>query len=224
MATGKLPSFTTGSVKWLKILAIANFKINEWANEPGVDWGSLYDPSFTIGTVSATDSYAIPSTVRKLSDRPGDTIRINHTGGVNYTDYDIVPHDDLKMHYAGQNKNYPYGYYAAQMGSNLKFNYTFTDTSPQFGGTIKAPVYTFPSQLVNDSDVVPVDVPQWLVVACAAEYVRTSQTRVGQYPNLLNEANALMDRMKQDNDGQASQVYMPWSPTNGMSNDAWREW
>lgn len=190
-----------------------------------MDWGSLYDPAYVVGTISNTDVYDLDTDeVRKLSDRPGDTVRILHSDGTAYTDYDIVPHDDLKMHYAGQTKNYPYGHYAAQIGAQLSFNYKFASTAPQYGGTIQAPVYLYPDHLVSSSDTVPVDIPQWLVVASAAEYVRTSQTRVGQYPNLINEANALMDKMKENNDGQSNQVYMPWNPLNGMSNDAWREW
>lgn len=211
-ATGKVNSFTTGSTKWLKITALANQKIRQWAREPGVDWYSLYNPALTFTTVTNTDTFAIPATVRKISDKAGDTVRILHTDGKAYSDYDVVPGDDLKMHYSGQNKEYPIGNYCAQISSNLVFNHTFISTDAQFGGTIKVPVFTFPTELSADTDVVPVDDPMWLVIATAAEYIRNDITRSGQYPNLINEANELMDRMKDDNDAQVQELYRPWNP------------
>lgn len=219
-ANGKVNSFATGTTKWLKITAIANQYIRQWANEFGVDWTSLYTPELSFGVVTNTDSFAVPATVKKISDRPGDIVRIKHTGGVQYTDYDVVPHDDLKMYYSGQNKEYPYGFYCAQIGSNLVFNHKFISTDPQFGGTIYAPVYTAPTELAADSDVVPVTDPMWLVLMVAAELNRTDITRQGQYPNLINEANTLMQRMKENNDGQDDQIYMPWSPTSRRGSNA----
>lgn len=212
-STGKVNAYTTGSVKWLKTIAIANQYIRQWAQEYGTDWSSLYDPAFSLGTVTATDTFAIPATVLKLSDKDGDFVRINYSNGVGYTDYTIVPHDDLKMYYAGQTKQSPFGFYCAQIGSNLVFNHAFVSTDQEFGGTIKVPVYNSPTELSADADVVPVDIPMWLVLMVSAEIVRNDVTRSGQYPNLINEANSLMARMRENNDAQLDTVYMPWSPT-----------
>lgn len=210
-----MPTFSSGSTKWTKILNIANGYIDTWQEEVNGDWNSLYTPELNIGVVTTTDTYAIPgfgSTVRKISDSGSDVVRIKHTNGVNYTDYQVVPIDELKNYYAGQNKEYPYGFYCAQDGSNLIFNHKFLTTDPQYGGSINVPVYNFAAHLVNDADVVPVDVPQWLVVMSAAEYVRNDITRQQQYPNLVNEANALMERMKENNEAQIDQVFRPWNP------------
>lgn len=125
-----------------------------------------------------------------------------------YTDYDIVPADDLKMYYAGQTKQNPDGFYCAQMGANLVFNHTFITTDKQFGGTIKIPMYGYADPLVGVSDTVPVDLPNWLVAISAAEYVRTDITLMAHYPELASEANDIMQRMKDNNDGQqVDQIY-----------------
>lgn len=205
-AKGKVSSLTNSDSAWIKILAIANMYIRQWADEPGVDWNSLYNPALSLGTVTNTDTYPIPSTVRKLSDRHGDVVRIDRIDGVGYDDYELVPADTLKRYYAGQNKEYGYGKYAAQIGSNLVFNYKFATTSPMFGGTIYAPIYTYPAQLVNDTDVVPVDIPMWLVLMSAAEFVRNDVTKVSSYPTLVAEANDLMVRMKDDNDAAVEEI------------------
>lgn len=124
-----------------------------------------------------------------------------------YTDYDLVPADDLKMFFSGQTKQSPWGYYCAQIGSNLVFNHTFTSVDKQFGGTIKAPVYTFVTALSGDTDVVPCSIPNWLVAAAAAEYVRTDITLQNQYPTLLAEANDLLQKMIDNEGGQIMPVY-----------------
>lgn len=220
-STGKATSPSTS--KYNKIVGLLDFYQRRWAREPGVDWNSLYDPNFSLGNVTATDSFDIDtSSIRKLSDREGDTIRIIWSDGVGYTEYDIADADTLKDYYYGPNKESYIGFYCAQIGSQLVFNHTFTSDDPQFGGEIFVPSYTFPDPITADTDEVQVDDPDYLVLRCAAEYVRTDITRQGQYSNLLTEANDAMDRMKDDNDGQISLVNRPWSAPGGIGNgNAW---
>lgn len=204
-STGKVSTSVSGDAKWLKVLGIANTKIDDWMNEPEVDWGSLYNRALSIGTVTATDTFPIDTTtVRLISQTFGDPIRINHTNGRSYTDYDLVAYDQLKQ--------YPNGNYCAQIGSNLVFSRPFLSTDSQFGGTITIPAMLYASHLVNDSDVIPVDIPNWLVISTAAEYIRTDVTRQNQYSNLATEANAIMARMKDNNDGQISYVQSHFTP------------
>lgn len=210
-ATGKIATFTTGSTKWLKILAIANYYIRQWQDEPNVDWASLYSPDYTIATVIASATYTIPAAVRKISLQEGDVVRITHLGGIAFTDYTIVDSSRQKE-FADYSTTYQ-SPYVTITGTTLRFNRAFASTDPQFGGTIKAPAYLFASTITNDSDVIPVDLPNWLVVATAAEYVRTDVTRQNQYPNLVTEANQIMDVMKANNEAQNTSVYMPWNPT-----------
>lgn len=202
---GKLPTFTSGSPKWLTILAIANNKIDTWQAEEDADWNSLYDPSFTIGTITATDTYDFDTdTVRQISDTSGDTIDITALDG-SIIKYQTVSGKALKT--------YPVGNYCAQIGGTLKFNKVFSNADKEFGGTINVPIYLYADHLVNDSDTVPVDDPQWLVLATAAEYVRNDLLKQNQYPNLVNEANDRMSAMKLANDEQVETVPRPWRPS-----------
>lgn len=204
-AAGKIPAFTTGSPKWLKIVAIANNLIDAWQNEPGVDWVSLYDPEYSIGTVSATDTFDLDDDVRKLSDGRDDPVRIVHSDGVRYTDYEVVPANQLRTLYQS-------GRYCAQVGKTIVFNKAFTSSNAEYGGTIYVPKFGFAEHIVEDDDDVPVDDPQWLVIMCAAEYVRNDIVKQNQYPNLIGEANNLMQSMKDTNDAQINTIARPWSP------------
>lgn len=223
-ATGKASD--PSASKRAKIIGLLNFYQRAFSIEPEIDWASLYDPAFSIGTVTATDSFDLDtSSIRKLSDREGDTVRIVWTNGVGYTDYTIVDADSLKDYSYGVNKESPLGFYCAQIGSQLVFNHSFISTDSQYGGEIFVPCYTFPDSITDDNpttDEVQVDSPNWLILRCAAEYVRTDITRQGQYSNLLTEANEAMERMRSDNEGQISPVNKPWVAPGGLNGDgAW---
>lgn len=206
-ATGEVSTATEGDAEWNKILGIANYYIIAWANEPGVDWDSLYTPEQSFGAVTNTSTFALPATVTKISDKAGDTVRIDWTDGVGYTTFQVVTAADLKRYYLG-NKSTAVGDVCAQVGRNLVFNRTFVSTDAEFGGIIKVPIYTTPTALAVAADTVPVDNPNWLVTVCAAEYVRNDITLAGQYPNLVAEANQIMTEMKDNNDtAQYQEMY-----------------
>lgn len=221
-AVGKATPPLANSAKYNQIAGLLDFYQRRWAREPGVAWNSLYDPSFSIGSVTATDTFDLDtSTIRSLSNREGDYVRIMWTDGVGYSDYGIVNHDELKQFYQGQNKEFPHGYYCTQVGGTLVFNHKFVSTDPEFGGDIQVPVYTFPDEITTtnpDTDEIQVDDPDWLVTRCAAEFVRNDIVRRSRYPELLAEANEMMTRMIQDNDNQIDEVDKPWSPFSGLSN------
>lgn len=223
-STGKATAPSTS--KYNKIIGLLHFFQQQWSRENGVDWNSLYDSNFSLGNVTNTDTYDLDtSTIRKLSDREGDTVRIAWADGVGYTEYTIVDADTLKDYYWGNNKESYTGFYCAQIGNQLVFNHTFTSEDSQFGGEILVPIYIYPDDITSDNpntDEVMVNDPNWLVVRSAAEYVRTDIIRQGQYPNLLQEANEIMQRMREDEDSQISKVSTPWSPFSGLGNDsAW---
>lgn len=221
-ATGK--ATTPPTSKYNQIIALGDFYQRRWARETGVDWASLYEPAVSFGTVTATDSYDIDtSSVRKLSDRQGDYVRILWTDGVGYTDYTIVAHDKLQDYYWGPNKQYSNGFYCTQIAGQLVFNHIFSTGDSQFGGNIMVPVYTFPDAIDNtapDTDEVEVDDPDWLSTRCAAEFVRNDIVRRQRYPELLAEANDIMQRMKDDNEGQITEIDKPWTPFSGLHDDS----
>ena len=201
-ATGKVTSVTSTDKKWLKVVAIANRQIKRWEIE--ADWNSLYDPEYSLGAVTATDTFAIPAAVRKLSDTLGDAVIIEHAiDPEQQTIYDVVSADRLKL--------YKNGYYCAQIGSNLVFNRAFTADDPEFGGELLIPAYTHATELIDGTSIIPVDDPEWLITITAAEYVRNDITKQNQYPNLITEANDILAAMIDENDGQFVEVLRPWS-------------
>jgi hypothetical protein len=200
-ATGSVSTLTSTDDDWTKLLTIANYYQQNWANEVGVDWKSLYSPKVSCGTVTATDTFSLDSTIHKISQQQEDPIRIVWSNGTSYTDYTLVAPDRLKVEYND-------GAYVAQNGSSLLFNKAFVPTDNEFGGTIYVPAYTLPATLSVGTDVVSVDIPEWLVTICAAEYVRNDLVRQNQYPNLLAEANELMKKMVENNGAQLETVAM----------------
>ena len=100
LATGKRTSPAVSTPEYKRYVDLANFYVDEWQNEYGIDWASLYDPDFSLGTVTATDTFDLDLSIRKLSGREGDVVRIMWDDGTGYTDYTIVPHDKLKDHFA----------------------------------------------------------------------------------------------------------------------------
>lgn len=203
-AFGKNPTFTSGSDKWNLYVDLGNDKIDAWQNENGVDWFSLYDPSYTLTTVSNTDTYDLDSNIKKISPNKNDSIQILNTNGT-ISKFELVSPNELQRH--------PYGNYVARVGSSIKFNRVFQTTDLEYGGTIVLPIFNYSKYLSTDSSKVPVDNPQWLVVITAAEVVRNDVVKQNQYSNLISEANALMGAMKQDNDdAQETTVDMPWNP------------
>ncbi|RYH70502.1 MAG: hypothetical protein EON54_01325 [Alcaligenaceae bacterium] len=199
-ATGKATVLTPTDTKYQKILGIANAYQDSWQNEFGVDWNSLYQKDFELGTISTTDTYELDDEIRKISDTRGDFVQLFM--GDNHVNYEIVAADTLKRYSDG-------AHVCAQIGRTLVFPSAFKEDSPLIGATIKAPVYVSVEPLVNPTDDVAVDIPRWLVVISAAEYVRNDITKQNQYPNLIAEADSLMDRMIDDNDAQVATVYIP---------------
>ena len=193
---GKLPTFTAGSSKYDSMIAIGNMQIGVWEN--AYDWSSLRDSSYSLGTVTATDTFTIPSAVNYISKSQDDTVKITRLDGT-IDEYVTVPIDALHR-YTGN--------YCAQKGSTLVFAQAFTSTSPQFGGAITAPVYLRATRLADGTSTIPVDDPNWLYVASAAQAASSSIVKANMYGDLLQEANAMMSNMIQsDATAQESSVY-----------------
>lgn len=216
-ATRKTYTFTSVTdSKAAIVISIANQLIDDWANEPGIDWNSLYLPDTSIGTVTATNTFTLPSTIRKLSNQEGDVIRIIHTDGLTFTDYSVIPNDRQKD-YANLQRTFQNNY-VISVGNKIEFNRAFASTDAQFGGTITVPAYGYPgpnpapNYLINATDVIPVDTPNWLVYATAAQYDANDVTRQQLVPRLEAKANALMDVMQDNNSGQVTKMFTPWRP------------
>lgn len=200
-AFGKLVDFAGDEPKYRRAVAVANIKIGDWETE--FPWDSLYEPRRLVGVASSTDTYDLDDDIRTVSGTEGDYVEVRRLdGGV--TRYETVSPDQLKR--------YKYGNYCAKVGRQLIFSNAFTNESQEFGGSIYAPVYRYAERLTAPNSEVPVDDPNWLVKITAAELSRTDTVAQNQYPNLVNEANALMVAMKSANSAQVGDITTGWRP------------
>lgn len=214
LANGKGSDLTVDSTKYTKILRLLNLYKDVWAQEPGVQWGSLRALTSLSATVSATATYALPTSVingtAKFSTQEEDFVRILHTDGVKESDYTII--QDSKLYKGGQSINNQGGDFCARRGNNLIFPVAFTASSAQFGGTIKVPLYITPADMVSSTsdptDVLEIDDPMWIVFMAAAEYIRNDVTKQNQYANLVAQAINCMNAMKENNESQSEEVFM----------------
>lgn len=192
-AEGEAFADGVGSDNWNYMFVLANYFIGTWVTEYGVDWVSLYDPLYQVDTVTATDTFDLDvSDVRKLSAETEDYVRIVHSDGQNYTDYKIVPSNQLKRYFNQAA--------CSKVGATLKFSMPFKDTDLQFGGTIYVPKYGYPDALADESSIVPVDDPAWLVCMIAYDVALHDILRKDIANNILGEAAEIMKSMKSDND------------------------
>lgn len=196
-AEGETFSDGVGSDNWNYMFTLANYYITACQNEYGVDWVSLYDPLFEIGTVSATDTYDLdPDEVRKLSNETEDYVRIVHLGGSGYTDYTVVPANQLKRY---QFRNGVAQNVCSKVGITLKFAKKFAASDIQFGGTIYVPKYGSFDPLINENSIVPIDSPLWLVCMIAYDVALHDILRKDIASNILDEAGEFMKTMKSNN-------------------------
>lgn len=206
-ATGKATQITPSNAKWAKILGIANTYQKAWQHEPGQHWNSLYDRAYSVGTVSSKDAYDLDEEIDMVSTAKGDNIYVETTGKQKIK-HQLVSYDDLQ--------NYPAGKYCAVIGRQIVFNKTFSETDPEYGGKIYAPVFKNVEDLESADDDIQVDDPIWLVFMCAAEYIRNDIVKQNQYGNLIAEANNLMtDMIRRNRAGQVRHVRGNWHNAGG---------
>lgn len=190
LAEGKGTAPAATSNKYSKIVGLLNVCQEMWQDEPDSDWDSLYDNVTLAGTITATDTFALGATVREISQRDGNYVKITCTDG-NVVYVPLVRADQLNEHGANGSR------VCAKVGSNLVFSIAFTTSSAEFGGTVQVPAYTNVATLSGASDVIQVDKPLWLCYMAAAEYCRTSTSLGYRTDELVQRANQLMQDMKQ---------------------------
>lgn len=221
LATGKTTTLAQSDAKYLRLFNILDLKQKDWQNQPGVDWMSLWSLVTLNPTVTATDTFALPSTIRKISQRENDSVIITSADGKNTWYYDVITPDKL-LEYKDQPA-------CAKVGSNLVFSKAFAATDPQIGGTIKVPSFGYVNDISNlattGTQQVQVDDPNWLCYAAAAEFDRTDLVRQNQYPNLVALANDRLEVMMEHNEAQILEVDVDldvsdYSPDNAIG--AWQ--
>jgi hypothetical protein len=202
LAKGKATAPANTSSTYLALAGFANVGQTMWQDEPDVQWDSLRFVAEVVASVSATDTYTIPSTVRELSQKPDDDIYIEHTDGQK-TYYELVEPDQLQYYTRAGMK------VVARKGTDLIFSIPFTAQDPQFGGSIFIPAYGYVTELSDGADVVVVDEPMWLSMMMAAEYCRTKTSLNYRVDGLIDRANQLMQKMKQNQESQYTTATRP---------------
>ena len=209
---------TPGAAKYLAMVMAANEFKNQWATDSHVHWDSLFTTRTYGPIISTTQAYALDSDVFYLAD----FVYINRTDG--NTDRFQVVHPEARNNFSnpwgavdfiGSDNGDPVVYLTGsfQGGSGnltLNFQTPFTQMTGDVGGTIQLDCYALPDDMVNASDTVPVNNPEWLVKRLAAEMARNDPAKQDQFPSLLAEANDLYQKMIKDNQGNSYQ--QPNSP------------
>lgn len=192
LATGKNTLPTTGGTKYNRLEGLVEKCYRDWQTETGVDWNSLFQV-VGAGTVTATDTFDLDTEINKVSKRDGDYIRIvtDDYGTINFK---LVPATQL---YRDATRNS-----VAHIGTQLKFSRTFTSTDQEFGGEIQVPAFVKLDDLDNLTDDVLIDNPAWLPAIVAAHYVLSDVQLNFKYPDLIAQANDLMNGMKLANGTQ----------------------
>ena len=190
-----------GTEKANTALSIANRKQREWATDPNNRWASLFevrDVSPVIATNTPTydldDDFMFPS----------DYAMVTRTSG-SLSQYPIITPQRRNLYEQGL-------YISGRSPKQVTFSQTI-DTGLS-GGTLAIPGYYMPADMVNASDTVAVDSPEWLIYITASELARNDAAKDDQYVNLVNQANDLYRKMIDNNNGGA--FLQPFNIANNM--------
>lgn len=188
VAMGESTAPTSGDENYTLLFNAGNLFIEAWQNEPDTDWNSLWGRATLESTISTTDTYTLPTSVRKVS-REEDGVKLTSTTGqVQY--FTCVKPTEL---YKGGNR-------VAQIKDKLVFAEPFTSGDPFIGATITVPFFGYATKLTGPTSVIPVDQPLWLVYMAGAELARHDYTKQYQAPALIDQATDFMKSMKSNNE------------------------
>lgn len=90
-------------------------------------------------------------------------------------------------------------YMSGRFPQTLTFQTTFLTGEQAISGTLKTPGYYIPNDLVNLTDLIPVDDPYWLVYSVASELAFNDLTYESKYEDLNIKANNLYSQMVSTN-------------------------
>ena len=155
------------------MVQIANLMMNQWENEPAVEWRSR-KKFIKIGSVdSEKDLYKLPERVLKIDRTSGRNITLKKDDKI----VGEIEISDIKV-----------------MGNTLDLSGVITDQI--LDADIYVPIIEKLPKVKNPEDPILIDNPYWLVFMTAAEFVRNSQTKNAQYGNIVAYAQNLMESMK----------------------------
>lgn len=116
---------------------------------------------------------------------PSDTVTVTTTDGQDVDFSFTKPQSRIsgEVYISGRNPKMLTFYNDIEAGNQI------------IGGTLKVPGYFVPDDLVNATDLVSVDDPEWLVYATASELARNDPAKDDQFPTLLGMANDIYRKM-----------------------------
>lgn len=172
-------------------ISLANRKKDEWALDASESWSSLYAKTNLVTLVtSGVQTYNLASTFI----RPADRVYVTTT------DDSVIDFNLVEPQLADTVSNAVY-----ISGTNPQ-KLTFVDTidadhqANLLGGTITVPGYFLPADMDGDfTDTVPVDDPNWLVMAVASEVAFNDVSYEDKAADLNAKANSLYMAMKANN-------------------------
>jgi hypothetical protein len=197
-AEAKAVAPAVGTNKYTLLLTIVDSEQKDWADEPGTQWDSLYQPITLSAVVTDSNTVPIDMTVGDPSLYTDDFIVLTPTNGGAQVNYKLVRPDQLDQY---QNDTA-----VAIEGRNLVFSQVFLSTDALIGASILMPNYGYVNDIVVGSDIIQVDNPNFLAYMCAAAFVLNDIVKAGNYNLHLNKAAQLMDKMKELNAGTYDQV------------------
>jgi hypothetical protein len=179
---------TTDGNEWLRI---TNRLKNDWALDEKVDWRSLF-ATRTLSPVVAvgTQSYNLPADFLNAANE----VLITSTGGT-IVEYALIDPSERR------NCDPRSCFITGPKGGTqvLTFVDTFNTGDITIGGTISIDGYFKPADLTASTDVIPVDDPNWLIFAVAAELAFNELTYQDKAPDIQAKANVKYTQMVQSN-------------------------
>ena len=160
-----------------------------WARDPNQKWDSLFVPDTEIEdaiTDAAKPSWNIPTTFIM----PSDKVEILLSDGTTLYEYDLTKGSErdrynMKFYIAGRNPQ------------KLYCSTAILTTDTIIGGKLYLPGYYEPADVdLEDADaIVPIDDPEYAVMAVAAKVAFADITYEDKYNDLNGQANVLYRQM-----------------------------
>lgn len=164
-------------------LSVINQKKDEWAKDPNESWRSLFEVR-SIGTINTSSTYDLDEDFI----RPSDSVYV--MVGTDKHEFNLVTPElrdetPLAVYISGVNPQ------------KVVFNDPISDTI--VGGSLYVPGYFLPADLTSYTQDVPVDDPNWLAMASAAEIAFNDVSYEDKSADINAKANALYTQMKSSN-------------------------
>ncbi len=179
---------TAGTPDYTLWLATANRKLREYVKDGKAARQSLFEIR-NIGTVSTGSPFTVD-----LDDDillPADKVTIVTTADSS-VDYVICkPQERDRFHRSC--------YISGRDPQVLTFVDDVVTGASIVGGAVNLAGFWVPDDLVSAGDTIPVDDPDWLVYATAAELSFNDLTYAAKYPELVAKANNLYSQMNSNN-------------------------